>query len=89
MTETPPPKEESPATEVVADPNRPWIEARPELHPKFIATRNGTVYHLPTCDGGRKIYLRNLRQFETQAEAADAGLKPCRYCHPDQSPGQK
>lgn len=40
------------------------------------------IYCLPSCPA-RKPLRRNVRFFETEAEARAAGLRPCRRCRPD------
>lgn len=52
---------------------------------RYIASRSGTVYHTPACDGGRKIYLSNLVRYDTPEEAEAAGKTPCPHCRPDLS----
>lgn len=40
------------------------------------------IYCLPSCPA-RKPLPENVRFFATEAEARDAGLRPCRRCRPD------
>src|SRR5262245_55533182 len=40
------------------------------------------VYCRPSC-GSRLPNPRNVRFYETTADAARAGFRPCRRCHPD------
>jgi AraC family transcriptional regulator, regulatory protein of adaptative response / methylated-DNA-[protein]-cysteine methyltransferase len=43
------------------------------------------VYCRPSC-GSRRPNPRNVRFYETTAEAARAGFRPCRRCRPDRPP---
>jgi methylphosphotriester-DNA--protein-cysteine methyltransferase len=42
------------------------------------------IYHLETCDYGRKI--RRGRYFVLQSQAVKAGFRPCMVCQPDRKP---
>lgn len=46
----------------------------------YVASRNGTAYHLPTCPGAKQIKDENKIWFATRAEAERAGYKPAGNC---------
>ncbi len=74
------------ATPHVEDsPPKPWFGTIDPASLHFVASKVGRVYHLPTCDGGRKIYIYNLVDYTTAAEAEASGKKPCPQCHPERS----
>ncbi len=62
--------------------NRAWPGRVDESKFRFIASKAGRVYHTPTCDGGRQIFLSNLESYKTATEAEAAGKKPCPHCKP-------
>jgi len=49
----------------------------------FVASPGGKAYHRPTCSWVKNIPMNKLREFSSTAEAAKAGLHPCRRCRPD------
>lgn len=65
-----------------ANPRAPWLGVVDEKALTIIASKNSQVYHLPTCDGGRKIFLGNLVNYASAKEALEAGKKPCPHCKP-------
>lgn len=46
----------------------------------FIASRNGSAYHLPSCPGALKIKTENKIWFQTREDAERAGYKPAGNC---------
>ena len=46
----------------------------------FVASRNGSSYHLPDCPGAKQIKEENRVWFKTEAEARAAGYKPAGNC---------
>lgn len=46
----------------------------------FVASRNGTKYHLPWCPGASTIKPENIIVFETEAQAQSAGYGPAANC---------
>lgn len=49
----------------------------------FLAAPGGRAYHRASCPWVKNISPDNLRKFSSGAEAARAGLYPCRRCRPD------
>jgi hypothetical protein len=47
---------------------------------KYVASRGGTTYHLPTCSGAKRISEKNKVYFDTKEEAAKFGYKPAKNC---------
>ena len=47
---------------------------------KYIASKNGTVYHFPWCSGAKRIHKENLISFATKEEAEAAGYRPAANC---------
>ena len=46
----------------------------------FVASKNGSSYHLPDCPSARQIKEENRVWFKTEAEARTAGYKPAGNC---------
>ena len=46
----------------------------------FVASKNGSSYHLPDCPGAKRIKEENRVWFKTEAEARAAGYKPAGNC---------
>lgn len=46
----------------------------------YVASKNGTAYHLPTCTGAKQIKEENKVWFATKADAELAGYKPAKNC---------
>jgi hypothetical protein len=89
-TNTPPAQTGAPKTAQFTGPDaypadkqsQPWTQVIDDAQVSFIASRNGRVYHLPSCEGGRKTLLRNLVNYESPEAALADGRNPCRYCKP-------
>ncbi len=47
---------------------------------KYIASKNGSVYHFPWCSGADRILEKNKVWFTTEQEAKLAGYKPAGNC---------
>lgn len=47
---------------------------------QYVASRNGSSFHLLTCPGAKQIKDENKIFFETPAEAKSAGYKPAANC---------
>ncbi len=48
---------------------------------RFVASRNGQVFHLPECRNAKRIHPQNLLTFSSR-EAAMKGRRPADDCHP-------
>jgi hypothetical protein len=46
----------------------------------YVASRNGTKYHLPWCSGAKQISEQNKVYFATKEEAEAAGYTPASNC---------
>ncbi|RJL32586.1 methylated-DNA--[protein]-cysteine S-methyltransferase [Bailinhaonella thermotolerans] len=49
----------------------------------YVASDTTGVVCFPTCHNARRITPRHRHGFRTLAQAAAAGFRPCRSCHPD------
>ena len=47
---------------------------------KYLGSKNGSVYHLPTCPGAKRIKDENKVWFASKAEAEARGYKPAVNC---------
>lgn len=47
---------------------------------KYVASKNGTKYHLPGCSGAKRIKEENKIWFDSKAEAEQAGYEPAKNC---------
>lgn len=47
---------------------------------KYVASKTGTKYHLPTCGGAKQIKEENKVWFTTKEEAEGAGYTPAANC---------
>lgn len=47
---------------------------------KYVASKSGTKYHLPTCSGAKRISDKNKIWFSTKEEAEQAGYTPASNC---------
>ncbi len=48
----------------------------------FVASRNSSVFHRPTCPSATRISERNRVTYATREEAIAAGKRPCKRCTP-------
>ncbi len=46
----------------------------------YVASRNGSRYHLPSCSGAQRILEENKIWFSSQEEAEKAGYTPAQNC---------
>lgn len=46
----------------------------------YVASKNGTKYHLPWCSGAKRIKEENKIWFSTKEEAEKAGYEPAGNC---------
>ena len=46
----------------------------------YVASRNGSAFHLPNCSGAKRIKDENRIWFRTKEEALRAGYKPAANC---------
>jgi len=51
---------------------------------KYVASKNSTKYHYPSCKWALKISPKNLVRFKSAREALGAGYVPCKVCKPPQ-----
>lgn len=47
----------------------------------FVASKNGTKYHLPTCPGAKQMNEDNKVYFSTEAEAKASGYSRAKNCN--------
>lgn len=46
----------------------------------FVASKNGQVFHLPSCPGAKQIKEENKIYFSSKEEAEKAGFRPAANC---------
>lgn len=46
----------------------------------YVASKNGSAYHLPFCSGAKRIKDENKITFNTKEEAEAAGYRPAANC---------
>lgn len=56
------------------------IETSTTSQIRYVASRNGSVYHLLTCPGAKQISEANKIYFDSKEAAAAAGYKPAANC---------
>ncbi|MBI4132676.1 MAG: hypothetical protein HY473_01065 [Candidatus Sungbacteria bacterium] len=56
------------------------FDLSPSASGQYVASRNGSAYHLPTCPGAKQIKEENKVWFQTEEEARRAGYKPAGNC---------
>ena len=49
---------------------------------KFVASKNGDVFHKPDCPFAQNIASKNLISYGSKEEAIAAGKRPCKKCNP-------
>ena len=49
---------------------------------KFVASKNGKVFHKPDCSFVKRINPENIVTYESAGEAVKAGKRPCKLCKP-------
>ncbi len=50
---------------------------------EFLASKNSSKYHDPSCNLAQKIKPENLVKFESADEAVKRGYEPCKRCIQD------
>jgi len=68
----------SPST--VATPEVATTTKGPEKEGGYVASKNGTKYHLPWCSGALRIKEENKVWFQTKEEAQAQGYAPAANC---------
>ena len=58
----------------------PQIMEKNEAEARYVASKNGQVYHLLICPGAKQIKDTNKIYFDTKEEAEAAGLRPAANC---------
>jgi hypothetical protein len=58
----------------------PQVKTPPKTSGKYVASKNGTKYHLTTCSGAKSISDKNKIWFDTKEEAETAGYTPAANC---------
>jgi len=56
------------------------VNATPATEKQYVASKNGSVYHLPWCSGAQRIKEENKVWFATKEAAQAAGLRPAANC---------
>lgn len=56
-------------------------QGEPAEH-KYVASKNGTVFHKPDCTWVKRIKPANLVYYNSRDEAMNSGKKPCKLCNP-------
>lgn len=46
----------------------------------YVASKNGSAFHLPSCSGAKRIKDENRIWFQTEEDAMRAGYKPAANC---------
>jgi hypothetical protein len=57
-------------------------DKQPDAGVKFVASKNGQVFHRADCQFATKISSQNLVTYATREEAIQAGKRPCKSCNP-------
>lgn len=58
----------------------PEVTKESNLESRYVASKNGQVFHLLTCPGAKRISDANKIYFNTKEEALAAGLRPAANC---------
>ena len=80
-TITPVSRAAQPAAAVTAPPVATETESALQPAGDFVASRNGTKYHLLTCPGAKQITEANKIYFTSVAEARASGYTPAANCN--------
>lgn len=67
-------------TEMVPSQTATAIHTTTPQTDKYVASKNGTVYHLPWCSGAQRILEENKVWFATKEDAERAGYRPATNC---------
>ena len=68
-----------PAAVASAPPAESAVPA-PQKEGKYVASKSGSKYHLPSCSGAKRIKEENKVWFDTKEQAAAAGYGPASNC---------
>jgi hypothetical protein len=49
---------------------------------KYVASKNGMVFHKSNCSSAKRIKPENLVYYGSRDEAINAGKRPCKQCNP-------
>jgi len=49
---------------------------------KYVASKNGKVFHRPTCGAAKRILPANLVGYNSREQALADGKRPCKRCRP-------
>ena len=76
------PAPETSAVRASSDPSPQPLKSAPLTQGAggYVASKNGTKYHLPWCSGAKSIKDENKVWFNTKAEAEAAGYTPAANC---------
>lgn len=58
----------------------PQVTEKSEREHRYVASKNGQVYHLLICPGAKQISEANKIYFDTKEEAEAAGHRPAANC---------
>ena len=58
----------------------PQVIDKNEAEARYVASKNGQVYHLLICPGAKQINDANKIYFNSKEEAEAAGLRPAANC---------
>lgn len=61
--------------------NKPTQKVEAIKH-KYVASKNGDVFHKPDCASAKRIKAANLVGYNSRKEAIKAGKRPCKRCKP-------
>jgi hypothetical protein len=84
MAANPPGKQDSDANDIgnaAEDQLKPVAESTPAEY-KYVASKNGKVFHKPDCIWVQRIKPENLVGYNSRDEAINAGKRPCKQCKP-------
>jgi hypothetical protein len=65
----------------VADKGTKPVKQR-DTETKFVASKNGKVFHKSDCPSAGRILPKNLVTYATRDDAEKAGKRPCERCNP-------
>lgn len=65
---------------VSSQPSNPIQNISPDSNLQFVASKNGTKYHLSTCGGAKNIKPENKLFFNSREEAEAAGYTKATNC---------
>jgi Metal binding domain of Ada len=68
----------TPHKALIATPSKKTPQAQQATH--YVASKSGSVYHLPWCSGAKRIKEANKVFFDTKEAAEAAGYRPASNC---------